>query len=256
MAWSCSSSTNGGLVRNLRSAGLLSSARVELALRATDRACYVSAKSETPYADAPSAIGFEATISAPHMHAMALELLAPALCSPSCLALDVGCGSGYLAACLHRLVEEQNGRVFAVDYLEPLTDLTIANLTRDNPRLLEGPRAIQVATRDGWHGWPEHGPFDAIHVGAAAASVPEELVRQLKPGGRLVIPVGPQFGTQKLLQIDRDLAGEGYTRKVITGVRYVPLVRAQKPGNDGAPPLKPRPPQCASSPPSSSTMSA
>mmetsp|Transcript_8451 Transcript_8451/g.13712 ORF Transcript_8451/g.13712 Transcript_8451/m.13712 type:complete len:242 (+) Transcript_8451:319-1044(+) len=222
MAWRCSSQTNAGLVMNLRAASLIKSDRVQKAMEMTDRAFYTES---APYEDSPQRIGYMATISAPHMHAMALEYLSPALNKENCKVLDVGCGSGYLAACLHRMVQEQNGSVYGVDYIPELVELSKRNLMKDDKELLD---KVPLETRDGWKGWSKYAPFDAIHVGAAAASVPEELVKQLKPGGRMIIPVGPNNGDQELLMIDKSQDGESFTSESVCGVRYVPLVDTDK----------------------------
>jgi protein-L-isoaspartate(D-aspartate) O-methyltransferase len=224
--WTCGGSSNSALVANLRAAGLVHSQAVLQAMLGTDRAHYVPAASRfAAYEDAPQPIGWEQTISAPHMHAMALELLEPVLRGPSPRVLDVGSGSGYLCACFQRLTAARGGHVFGIDYIEPLVEASRSNLAADSAAVAA---AVHVEAGDGWQGLPASGPFDAIHVGAAATHVPDALVAQLKPGGRMVIPVGPRHGDQVLLQLDKATDGRSCSQKVITGVRYVPLVKLSR----------------------------
>jgi protein-L-isoaspartate(D-aspartate) O-methyltransferase len=224
--WLCGASSNAALVSNLRSAGLIQSQAVFEAMVGTDRAHYVpKASRAVAYEDSPQPIGWQATISAPHMHAMALELLEPVLRGPSPRVLDVGSGSGFLCACLQRLTAARGGRVFGIEYIEPLCQVSRSNLAADSPAVAA---AVHIESGDGWQGLPACGPFDAIHVGAAAVQIPDGLVTQLKPGGRMVIPVGPRDGEQVLLQLDKSADGLSCSQKVITGVRYVPLVKLSR----------------------------
>ena len=217
MSWRCSGASNGALIDNMRDAGLIKSAAVEAAMRATDRGNYTTS---APYQDRPQRIGFSVTISAPHMHAHALEQLRPCLVEGATV-LDVGCGSGYLCSCLAHMVG-QPGRVIGIDHLQGLTDLSTANISKDDASLLESGR-VQIVLGDGWQGHAAAAPYDCIHVGAAASRVPPELVRQLKPGGVMIIPVGPQGGSQHLARVTKDRAG-AVTQHNIMGVRYVPLI--------------------------------
>jgi protein-L-isoaspartate(D-aspartate) O-methyltransferase len=182
MAWTCTGATNLELIKNLRSASLISNTRVFEALCKTDRRNYAPG---FPYEDSPQRIGFDATISAPHMHAHALELLEPFM-RPGAKVLDVGCGSGYLLTAMSHMLGEE-GKVFGIDYLQGLVDLTVDNISKTDSNLLDSGRVV-VALGDGWKGIPDEAPFDCIHVGAAAASIPDALVRQLKDGGRMIIP--------------------------------------------------------------------
>ncbi|KAK9119907.1 hypothetical protein Scep_018000 [Stephania cephalantha] len=153
---------NKAMVAQLQRYGIIRSAKVAEVMGRIDRGLFATDGS-TAYVDSPMQIGYNATISAPHMHAMCLELLEP--------------------------------------YLQP------------------GMRALDVGS-DGRLGWPECEPYDAIHVGAAAPEIPQPLIDQLKPGGRLVIPVGNIF--QDLKVIDKSLDGSISIRSE-TSVRYVPL---------------------------------
>ncbi|KAM8921390.1 protein-L-isoaspartate(D-aspartate) O-methyltransferase-like [Pelodytes ibericus] len=214
MAWTSSGKTHTDLVTNLYKNGVIKSQRVHDILMATDRAHY---SQNFPYMDAPQSIGYKATISAPHMHAHALELLQDQLVEGSKV-LDVGSGSGYLTACFARMVGS-TGKVVGIDHINQLINDAIQNVQQDDPTLL---RCIKLVVGDGRLGHPEEGPYDAIHVGAAAAKVPQQLLNQLKPGGRMILPVGPEFGSQSLEQYDKASDGT-ITQTRIMGVMYVPL---------------------------------
>lgn len=196
------------------------SGRAMEAMRSVDRADFVPGDG-LPYVDSPQRIGYRATISAPHMHAMALKLLSGQL-RPGTKALDVGCGSGYLCAAMALMVGEE-GRVVGIDYIEPLVELSRENISKSHKDLLASQR-IRLEVGDGWKGWPDEAPFDAIHVGAAAPTVPLALVEQLAAGGRMVVPVGEQGGEQHLTQVDKDEDGHVWAR-TLGSVVYVPLVK-------------------------------
>ena len=169
MSWRCSGRSNAELVTNLANAGIIKSTAVISAMRAVDRGFYAPAQ---PYQDAPQTIGYNATISAPHMHGYALEWLAEHL-RPGSTALDVGCGSGYLTA----VMAEMCGSCHGIDHIEGLVALSRENILKGNPSLLDEGRAT-LRVRDGFQGLAECGPYDAIHVGAAAPSLPPALVAQ------------------------------------------------------------------------------
>lgn len=168
-----------------------------------------SASRSQAYGNHPLPIGYGQTISQPYIVALMTDLLQP---GPEDVVLEVGTGSGYQAAVLAELVS----RVYSIEIVEALATQARSRLARlgyDN-----------VTTRlgDGYYGWEEQAPFDAIIVTAAAGHVPPPLISQLKPGGRMVIPVGGPFTIQYLLLVEKDLAGEVRTRQV-TAVRFVPL---------------------------------
>jgi len=161
------------------------------------------------YANHPLPIGHGQTISQPYIVALMTDLIDP---DKNDKVLEVGTGSGYQAAVLSRLVE----RVFSIEIIEPLARQAqdrLARLGYDN---------IDTQLGDGYFGWEEHAPFDAIVVTAAASHVPPPLIDQLKPGGRMVIPVGGRFAVQYLLLLEKTASGEILTRQ-ITAVRFVPL---------------------------------
>ncbi|CAM9189774.1 unnamed protein product [Choristocarpus tenellus] len=235
-SWRCSGTSNADLVKNLRDSGIIHSVRAVQAMEATDRGYY---SSQQPYQDRweqnislstgrPQYLGYGATISAPHMHGHVLELLDEVIPAHNAKVLDVGCGSGYLAAAFARLAG-QDATVYAMDYIPELVDLSRENLNADDENLLSSGR-IHLMVGDGWKGWKEGSPFDAIHVGAAAESIPLELVSQLRVGGRMIVPVGPQSSAQALLEVERtgDDAPlmESFTTKRLLDVVYVPLVKS------------------------------
>ncbi len=158
------------------------------------------------YADGPLDIGEDQTISQPYIVALMTELIAP---GPEMKILEVGTGSGYQAAVLAQIVD----RVYSVEILPDLADsarAVLADLDIAN---------VEVRTGDGYDGWPEQAPFDAIIVTAAPPSIPQPLLDQLATGGRLVIPVGRR--NQDLLVVTR--TEDGFERQTVTGVRFVPM---------------------------------
>jgi protein-L-isoaspartate(D-aspartate) O-methyltransferase len=190
-------------------------ARVLAAMRAVPRHEFVpEPERRYAYEDYPLPIGHDQTISQPYIVALMTELARP---SPTDVVLEVGTGSGYQAAVLAKLL----ARVRTIELEPELAASAAARLVR------LGYANVVVRQGDGYHGWPDEAPFDVIVVTAAPEEVPPALVAQLKPGGRLVIPVGPVHDVQELRVIEKDTAGKTRTRTVIP-VRFVPLRRPGK----------------------------
>ena len=161
------------------------------------------------YENRPLPIGHGQTISQPYIVALMTELVAP---DADDVVLEVGTGSGYQAAVLAELVDH----VYSIEIIAALAtqaDQRLRFLDYDN---------ITTRLGDGYYGWEAHAPFDAIVVTAAASHVPPPLIQQLKPGGRMVIPVGGRFMTQTLLLLEKTRDGEVVTRQY-GAVRFVPL---------------------------------
>ncbi|KAG0699545.1 protein-L-isoaspartate O-methyltransferase [Suillus ampliporus] len=221
MAWRCSGNTNGDLIANMHVARIITTDRVKEAMTNVDRANYVMRKSDA-YEDSPQPIGHGATISAPHMHAHAIEHLLDYL-GPGKRVLDVGSGSGYLCAVLHHLVP--GGIVVGVDHIPRLIDWSWNNLQNDGLGSALDKGEIVMVTGDGRQGYSNLAPYDAIHVGAAAPTIPQHLIDQLKSPGRMFIPVGTF--AQQIIQVDKDEKGR-VTKKDLMGVMYVPLTDAER----------------------------
>ncbi|MGH8135393.1 MAG: protein-L-isoaspartate(D-aspartate) O-methyltransferase, partial [Steroidobacteraceae bacterium] len=186
------------------------SARVMGAMDAVPRHRFVPARSVgSAYANRPLPIGHGQTISQPYIVALMTELLEP---QPDDVMLEIGTGSGYQAAVLAKLV----ARVYTIEIIAPLAESAAARLRE------LGYQNVQVKIGDGYYGWPEHGPFDGIIVTAAAGSIPPPLIAQLKPGGRMVIPVGAPFHTQDLILLQKDPQGRVTTTSILP-VAFVPL---------------------------------
>jgi protein-L-isoaspartate(D-aspartate) O-methyltransferase len=172
---------------------------------------------DSAYENRPLAIGHGQTISQPYIVALMTELIEP---EPGDRVLEIGTGSGYQAAVLAELVDT----VYSIEIVPPLGTAATERLRR------LGYENVETRIGDGYYGWPEAAPFDAIVTTAAAGHIPPPLVQQLKPGGVMVIPVGGRFQVQQLTLISKDDKGKVYTRQVLP-VRFVPLTG----GHDAAP---------------------
>lgn len=181
------------------------------AMRGVERHEFVPKEyADEAYEDHPVPIGHGQTISQPYIVALMTELLRP---TQAHKVLEVGAGSGYQAAVLAAIVDS----VFTIEIVRPLAGAAAERLQR------LGYRNVRVKHADGYFGWPEHGPFDAIIVTAAAEHIPPPLVQQLKEGGRMVIPVGHPFFVQDLVLVEK--RNGAVTTRSITPVRFVPLTR-------------------------------
>ncbi len=182
------------------------------AMRAVPRHAFVPEPlREAAYEDSPLPIGNDQTISQPYIVA---EMTRLAKVRPGDRVLEVGSGSGYQAAVLAEITPH----VYTIEIVGAL-----ARTARETLRRL-GYDGVKVRHGDGYKGWPEHAPFHAVVVTCGAPSVPEPLVDQLAPGGRMIIPVGPDGGVQNLLVVEKSRDGETTTRNIMP-VRFVPLTR-------------------------------
>ena len=161
------------------------------------------------YRNRPLPIGYGQTISQPYIVALMTDLMNV---QPDHVVLEIGTGSGYQAAILAELAQT----VCTIEIVEPL-----AHEAGERLRAL-GYAKVRTKAGDGYYGWEDCGPFDAIMVTAAASHVPPPLVRQLKPGGRMVIPVGPPFLAQHLMLVEKRADGTILTRQILP-VAFVPL---------------------------------
>lgn len=166
----------------------------------------------------PLPIGSGQTISQPYIVALMTDLLA---LEPDHRVLEIGTGSGYQTAVLSKLCR----RVYSVEVLGALREAAAERLEE------LGYRNVETRTGNGYEGWPEHAPYDAIIVTAAAPYIPEPLIEQLKPGGRMAIPLGRPYGRQELELVRKTDNGEIETRSVLA-VAFVPLVDVRDAGDD------------------------
>jgi protein-L-isoaspartate(D-aspartate) O-methyltransferase len=188
------------------------SPRTMAAMAKVPREAFVRTGDEdTAYLNIPLPIGYGQTISQPYIVALMTDLLE---LSGGERVLEIGTGSGYQAAILAELARE----VYSIEVVEPLAHAAAARLAR------LGYRNVRVQSGDGAKGWPEHAPFDAIIVTAAAGEgIPPDLVAQLRPGGRMVAPAGKGRFAQQLMLVTKDEAGR-VSEKSVLPVAFVPLV--------------------------------
>ena len=186
--------------------------RVLAAMRKVPRHQFVpDSEQRHAYRDSPLPIGEGQTISQPYIVALMTELVRP---EKSHRVLEVGTGSGYQAAVLAEIVEH----VYTIEIEADLAEQASEVLRR------LGYENVTVRTGDGYAGWKEHAPFDIVIVTAAPDHIPQPLIDQLKPGGRMVVPVGPTYATQDLRVLEKDATGRVVTKNVAP-VRFVPLRR-------------------------------
>lgn len=166
---------------------------------------------QRPYAyeNRPLSIGYGQTISQPYIVAIMTDLLKP---KKTDRVLEIGTGSGYQAAILAELVDS----VYTIEIVKELGEIATENLKKS------GYNTVHTRIGDGYYGWETEAPFDGIIVTAVASHIPPPLIKQLKPGGRMVIPVGGQFMMQYLVLVTKD-ADNNITTRQILPVRFVPL---------------------------------
>lgn len=162
------------------------------------------------YEDRPLPIGYGQTISQPFIVAYMTEVINP---KPEFKVLEIGTGSGYQAAVLGEIVKE----VYTIEIVPELGNSAASRLKK------LGYKNVNVKVGDGYYGWKEHGPYDAVMVTAAAEFVPPPLIEQLKDGGRMVIPIGSPFFTQTLMLVEKK--GKKITTKSLMPVVFVPFTR-------------------------------
>lgn len=187
------------------------SARVIMAIRKVPRDSFVP-EDMRHYAfdNGPLPIGYNQTISQPYIVALMTDLLKP---DENHTVLEIGTGSGYQTAILSLLVK----KVYTMEIIKELNGEARERLQKFHYR------NIECRHGNGYEGWPEHAPYDGIIVTAAAPFIPQTLIDQLKPGGRMVIPVGQTYYHQELMLVEKDQKGETKTTNIL-GVAFVPLV--------------------------------
>jgi protein-L-isoaspartate(D-aspartate) O-methyltransferase len=185
--------------------------KVMKAMAEVERADFVPRYSRIyAYDNGPLPIGFGQTISQPYIVALVTDLLEPAADN---VVLEVGTGSGYQAAVLARLTKQ----VFTIERVQELADSAEQRLRQ------LGYNNVEVCCGNGYEGWPEKAPFDGIVVTAAAPFIPPALIEQLKPEGRLIIPLGQPHMYQQLMLVTKDDKGDTETKSILS-VAFVPLV--------------------------------
>lgn len=184
--------------------------RVKAALSKVPRDKFVStAYIDNAYDNGPLPIGYGQTISQPYIVALMTDLLE---LEADDVVLEIGTGSGYQAAVLAQLCKQ----VYTIEYVAELADIAKARFEK------LAYKNIEVKNGNGYDGWPEHAPYDGIIVTAAATHIPGPLIDQLKPGARMVIPLGQPFFHQELTLVEKDEKGELHIRDVL-GVAFVPF---------------------------------
>jgi protein-L-isoaspartate(D-aspartate) O-methyltransferase len=185
-------------------------AKVMSAMASTPRDKFIpKTQLEFAYNNGPLYIGCGQTISQPYIVALMTDLLQ---LEDDHVVLEIGTGSGYQAAILSQLCKQ----VYSIEYVPELAELARLRLQK------LGYNNIETKTGNGYDGWPEHAPYDGIIVTAAATRIPEPLLEQLKPGGRMVIPIGEQYFHQELILLEKDEDGN-IERKDILSVAFVPF---------------------------------
>lgn len=199
------------LVERMVERGTLESENVKKAFLNVKRELFFREHKQHAYIDSAFPIGFGQTISQPSTIAVMLELLEV---KKGMRVLEIGSGCGYVLALLSELVGEK-GKVYGVELLGELAGRSLKNLNK------AGIENVQVKQGDGTRGWKKHSPFDRILVSAASVKVPNELIEQLSPNGRLVMPVGPRH-TQRMKVVSKN--GNGKANEHFPGKGYFVFV--------------------------------
>ena len=187
------------------------SARVMDAMRNVPRDAFVPTDMKRlAYANGPLSIGHGQTISQPYIVALMTDLLEP---DENDVVLEIGTGSGYQTAVLSQLVSQ----VYSMEVVRPLSDEATKRLNSLNFT------NIRTCIGNGYKGWPEYAPYDGIIITAAATHIPQDLVDQLKPEGRMVIPIGLPYSHQELMLLEKDEAGDTRVTSIL-GVAFVPMI--------------------------------
>lgn len=204
------------MVRTIKSYGLTDEAVLK-AMAGVPRHEFVpEGQTRRAYGDHPLPIGYGQTISQPYIVA---EMTHQLMLKPDSKVLEVGTGSGYQAAVLTHFTPH----VYSIEIVKPLAEAAGKRLKRLGYDVVEGRQG------DGFYGWPEKGPFDAIIVTCTAGQIPPPLIEQLRPGGRMVIPVGGPFSVQYLKLVEKNAEGQIRTRSLMA-VQFVPLLREDPTG--------------------------
>jgi protein-L-isoaspartate(D-aspartate) O-methyltransferase len=196
--------------RQIKARGINHKATLDAMLKVERHLFVPSSQQRAAYDDSPMPIGYGQTISQPYIVAYMTEIVAP---KPGDKILEIGTGSGYQAAVLSMIVDS----VFTVEIIPELGAQARERLKKLNFK------NVEVITGDGYNGLPEHAPFDAIVVTAAAEHIPPPLISQLKDGGNMIIPVGSPFMVQTLMLVTKK--GGKITTKSLMPVRFVPFTR-------------------------------
>ena len=201
------------VARNIETEGIRDPAVLQ-AMRAVPRHLFVPPELKPwAYVDQPLPIGYGQTISQPYVVAYMTELLG---LQGKEKVLEVGTGSGYQAAVLAEIVEE----IYSIEIIPELYAQAKERLAN------QGYDKVELKAADGYYGWPQKAPFDAIIVTCAAAHIPPPLIKQLKRGGRMVIPVGPPMFIQTIVLVEKEVSGQVKTTSLLP-VTFVPLVREE-----------------------------
>lgn len=206
------------LINQLIKGGYLKTPEIIDAFRKINRQDFVLPEDKgRAEVDAPLSIGYGQTISQPATVVFMLEKLQPQAGEKI---LDIGCGSGWTTALLAQIVGDKGG-VYGVERISQLKDFAASNVNKYN---FVKSGIVHIICSDGRYGLPEFSPFDKILVSAVAEEIPDKLLEQLKPGGRLVMPVGRKFESQSIMVVDK-IKKNKFSKKEYPGFIFVPLVK-------------------------------